>query len=218
VNHDGAVSRDSLVDRVRRILQQRILDGTYPPGTRLVELRLARELGTSQGPVREALRELEAGRLVASERYRGTRVRALDEQELWEGCQVRAVLEDLAARLALRQLQDELTAMRAMADRVRAAAEAGDLAALLREDLTFRHAIVAASGNQVLIRAWAAIASEEQARLILAQRREALAEFAADHRLVVEALGRGEGRVAGALLRQALDTAVTRAAEPGQAG
>ena len=200
-----AVSRDCMSDRVRHILVERIRDGSYPPGTRLVELRLARELGTSQAPVREALRELEAARLVETEPYRGTRVRAPSEQELWEGCEVRAVLEELAARLALRRLQDDLAGLRAAADAIRAAAEAGDVTACARHDLAFRRAIVAAAGNKVLLRAWEEIAREDQTRLALAQRRAGLPSFADDHRLVVEALVRGEGRVAGALLRQAFE-------------
>jgi DNA-binding GntR family transcriptional regulator len=193
-------------DRVRRILAERIRDGTYPPGTRLVELRLARELGTSQAPVREALRELAAAGLVESEPYRGTRVRTRSERELWEGCQVRAALEELAARLALPRLQDGLAELHATAEAVRAAAETGDLAACAREDLAFRRTIVAAAANQVLLRSWEAIACEEQIRLALSRWREGLASFAEDHRLVLEAFGRGEGRVAGALLRQGLES------------
>jgi DNA-binding GntR family transcriptional regulator len=201
-------------DRVRRILAERIRDGTYSPGTRLVELRLARELGTSQAPVREALRELAAERLVESEPYRGTRVRARSERELWEGCQVRAALEELAARLALPRLQDGLAELRATADAIGAAVETGDLAACAREDLAFRRTIVAAAGNQVLLRAWEAIACEEQTRLALSRRHEGLPSFAEDHRLVLEAFGRGEGRVAGAILRQALDSVGGQAGGP----
>jgi DNA-binding GntR family transcriptional regulator len=213
-NTGRPVSRECMSDQVRRILVERIRDGSYPPGMRLVELRLARELGTSQAPVREALRELEAARLVETEPFRGSRVRALSERELWDGCQVRAVLEELAARLALRRLQDDLAGLGALAAAIRAAAEAGDVAACARQDLAFRRAIVVATGNPVLLRAWEAIACEAQILLALAQRREGLPSFAEDHRLVVEALGRGEGRVAGALLRQALEAPAGATAEP----
>ncbi|MHC5541965.1 GntR family transcriptional regulator, partial [Singulisphaera rosea] len=68
------VRRDSIRGEIRRVLVKRILDGTYKPGDRLLELQIAREFQTSQGPVREALRELEALRLVESQTYRGTRV------------------------------------------------------------------------------------------------------------------------------------------------
>ena len=57
------VQRQSVPDQVRRTLTERILAGQYQPGERLVELQIARELGVSQGSVREAFRELEAARL-----------------------------------------------------------------------------------------------------------------------------------------------------------
>ena len=71
-------------DRIRDVLVGRILDGTYPAGTQLKELILAREFNVSQTPIREALRELEGSGLVTSERFRGTRVRGADWAEMRE--------------------------------------------------------------------------------------------------------------------------------------
>ena len=67
------LDRDCMSDRICRTLAERIIGGLLAPGERLVEMRIAKEFRTSQAPVREALRELEALRLVASEPYRGTR-------------------------------------------------------------------------------------------------------------------------------------------------
>src|SRR5664279_3052332 len=94
------VHRDSVRDQIKRVLLGRILDGAYKPGDRLLELQIAREFDVSQGPVREALRELEALRLVESQTYRGTRVRGVNAQEMREAYQVRSCLEELAAKLA----------------------------------------------------------------------------------------------------------------------
>ena len=68
------VNRAVFREQIKDALVQRILDGTYEPGQRLVELRIAEEFGVSQAPVREALRELEILRLVESEPFRGARV------------------------------------------------------------------------------------------------------------------------------------------------
>ena len=57
---DGSISRSVLAEQVKDHLLQAILAGRYPPDSRIVETRVARELGTSQAPVREALRGLEA--------------------------------------------------------------------------------------------------------------------------------------------------------------
>src|ERR671928_1603067 len=72
---DMAVTRAVLRDQIKDVLLQRILDGHYSPGQRIVETRVAEEFGVSQAPVREALRELEILRLVVSEPFRGARVR-----------------------------------------------------------------------------------------------------------------------------------------------
>src|SRR3954462_12935505 len=107
------VQRNCMREQIRRVLVQRILDGYYKPGDRLVELQIARELKTSQGPVREALRELEALRLVESETYRGTRVRALSEREREEVAQVRGILEQAAAQCSAVVLERNVAPLRA---------------------------------------------------------------------------------------------------------
>lgn len=66
-----SIARTVLREQVKDVLLERILRGELEPGERLVETRLARELGTSQAPVREALRDLELMRLVESEPFRG---------------------------------------------------------------------------------------------------------------------------------------------------
>ena len=68
--------------QLKEALLRRILGGHYRPGERLVELRIAAEFATSQGPVREALRELEATGLVTNVPRRGTYVAAV----LADGC------------------------------------------------------------------------------------------------------------------------------------
>ncbi|MGH3034284.1 MAG: GntR family transcriptional regulator, partial [Gaiellaceae bacterium] len=96
----SVLSRTVLREQVKEVLLARILDGTYAPGDRLVETRIAQELGTSQAPVREALRELELLRFVESKPYVGARVRELSEEELAEIYPVRAAIEEVAAREA----------------------------------------------------------------------------------------------------------------------
>ncbi len=68
---ETAISRSVLSDAVKDRLLEAILYGRYPPGSRIVETRVARELGTSQAPVREALRDLEALGVVEIAAFRG---------------------------------------------------------------------------------------------------------------------------------------------------
>src|SRR5207237_612339 len=83
---------------VKELILKRILTGAYAPGDRLVETRIAQELGTSQAPVREALRDLELLRFVESAPFKGSRVREVANEELLEIYPVRAALEELGAR------------------------------------------------------------------------------------------------------------------------
>src|SRR5258708_1295624 len=95
-----SVQKASVRAQVRRTLTEPILLGQYQPGGRLIELQIARELGTSQGSVREALRELEASRLVETTPHRGTRVRMVGVAEIREAYSVRGLLEQAAAPTA----------------------------------------------------------------------------------------------------------------------
>jgi DNA-binding GntR family transcriptional regulator len=187
-------------DQIRRVLVERILNGYYKPGDRLVELQLARELKTSQGPVREALRELEALRLVESETYRGTRVRALSEREMEDAGRVRGVLEQAAARWGAPALQRESAPLRATLEAIRAAAAIRDVDAYAEHNMTFHRLIVEASGNRVLLRLWDSLMLEVRTRIGLSQRAIDMVSAAETHVPIVEALERGDGETAGRLL------------------
>jgi DNA-binding GntR family transcriptional regulator len=187
-------------DQIRRTLVQRILDGYYRPGDRLVELQIARELKTSQGPVREALRELEALRLVESETYRGTRVRALSERECEDAGRVRGVLEQSAAVWAAPALQRNLGPLVAEFEAIRRCAATRDLDGYARHNMGFHRLIVEASGNAVLLRVWDSLTLEVRTRIGLSRLAGSLTSAAETHAPIVDAFERGDGETAGRLL------------------
>jgi len=189
-------------DQIRRVLVQRILDGYYKPGDRLVELQIARELRTSQGPVREALRELEALRLVESETYRGTRVRALSEREMEEAGQVRGVLEQAAAQWAAVVLKRNVAPLRAELEAMRKAAALHDLDGFARHNMAFHRLIVEAAGNPVLLRVWDSLILEVRTRIGLSKLDVDMAASAETHVPIIDAFDRGDGEAAGLLLRE----------------
>jgi DNA-binding GntR family transcriptional regulator len=86
------VRRSNLREQIKDVILQRIVEGVYGPGSRLVETRIAQELGVSQAPVREALRDLERLACVVHEPYRGCSVRAFSAAELMDAFPVRAAL------------------------------------------------------------------------------------------------------------------------------
>src|SRR5215210_7551356 len=126
-----------LRDQVKDALVERILDGFYGPGDRIVEMRVAEEFGVSQAPVREALRELELLRLVVSEPFRGARVREVSAEELAEIYPVRAALEEVAARGAAVNLAGDVAPLAEEIDAMRAAAKAADVHDFVTHDVAF---------------------------------------------------------------------------------
>ena len=78
----SGVARTVLREQVKELLIGRIIRGELGPGAPLVETRIAQELGTSQAPVREALRDLALLRLVETEPFRSARVRRFSEQDV----------------------------------------------------------------------------------------------------------------------------------------
>jgi DNA-binding GntR family transcriptional regulator len=147
--------RKVLREPVKAILLQRIISGEYPPGSRLVETRIAQELGVSQAPVREALRDLEQVGAVEHQPFRGCSVRALDMPELLEAFPVRAALESLAARMAAERIsEDELERLSGLLDEMAACAGQGDELGVGAANAAFHETIVEAAGNGTLERQW----------------------------------------------------------------
>jgi DNA-binding GntR family transcriptional regulator len=143
---------------VRERLLERILSGRYPPDARIVETQVARELGTSQAPVREALRGLEALGLVEITPFRGARVRRPTSRELLEAYAVRSALESLAARLAVPRLTNgDLSRLSAGVDSMQAAARAGDAHRVAEADARFHGTIVELADNGTLLKVWGSL-------------------------------------------------------------
>lgn len=206
--YNGAMSptapgfhRDSTALRVKQDLLRQILSGEIAPGTRLIELKLASEFQTSQGPVREALCELEGMELVTTVPYRGTRVREVTVKDVREAYQVRAYLEELSGRLAAPLLPDKLQPFEKAAKAALGAAKRNDIQGYTRHDIQFHRLIVAASENRILLRTWDSLAFEVHVQIRLLRDKVDLMAAQRDHWRILEALEKGNGATAGRLLR-----------------
>ncbi len=136
-------------------LLQAILAGRYPPHSRIVETRIARELGTSQAPVREALRGLEALGVVEILPFRGARVRRPGQKELLEAYAVRSTLEALGARLGVPALSDtDIVDLAGYYDEMQRAAASGDRHAVALADASFHGKLIEVTRNVTLQRVW----------------------------------------------------------------
>ena len=184
--------RLTLGRQIRDGLVRRIVSGELEPGSRLVETRIAEEYGTSQAPVREALRELEAIGMVETRPRRGTFVRHFIQQTLRESYVVRAALEETATRLALpagtlpfEALSGDVTAMRDAAAR-------GDAQATGAASVSFHRHIIDAAGNDLLKHAWESLQIEARTAVTLLAVEPDLTEVADEHDELLAVLRTGD--------------------------
>lgn len=199
VNPPAQLLRTGLADQIREFIVEGISSGRWEPGERVVERRIAAELGVSQGPVREALRQLEAERLIESLPNRGARVRDFTERDLAEIFPVRAGLERTAVELALPRLVDCVDALEEHNDRLAQAAREGDLQAQMRLSIAFHREIVETAGNRLLVAMWEGLGIELWTTLSLRLHHTEIYSKSAEHAELIEAF-RGGDREAPQLL------------------
>lgn len=146
-------------DRVHELVKAMAVTYRLPPGERINEVELARLLGVSRTPLREALNRLAAEGFLSATAHRGYSVRPLDPAQVMALYEYRAVLETGALRLAcLRAGDAEIAELTAFAERSRDAPE-GDRHALrlLALDEAFHERLAALSGNAEMLRALRAL-------------------------------------------------------------
>lgn len=183
--------RQTLSHQIRDTLVRQIVSGDLEPGERLVETRVAAMFGTSQAPVREALRELETFGLVEIKPRRGTFVRSFVRETLRESYVLRAALEETATRLVLMagtvpvdQLMDDVR-------RMRRAAQENDAEAVGLETVVFHRHIVEAAGNELIRRAWENLHIEARTSVTMMATTPDLRAIANDHQALLDSLTEG---------------------------
>lgn len=167
----------ALSDDVASRLRAAILSGAFAPGERLREEALARALGVSRGPVREALVELERQGLVVINRNRGAVVAQLSRDDLEELYTLRLAIEELAIRRAAEATDPEAIAgMSARIDAMRGAIERGITEQEAAElDLEFHDLIYDAANHRRLKDAWTIL--RPQIHILLLNRNVANEDF-----------------------------------------
>ena len=214
MTRQGAISRSVLSDQVKDRLLQAILDGRYPPGARIVETRVARELGTSQAPVREALRDLEALGVVETTAFRGARVRRPSAAELLEAFVVRTELETLAAQLAIPRLADaDLDELAGYIADMQRSADAGNAHAEAMADAAFHGRIVELSGNATLARVWRTLEPFSRTYITIEAPGADRRRIADQHAPVLDALRERDPALAATVLREHFENAAMMLAD-----
>ena len=168
-----AVESPTLDLEVLDRLRDAIVQGEIPPGRRINQLRTARHLGVSRGPVRAAMAKLAQEGLVENVPRRGSFTTALDRSTVVDLYGVREALESFAAAEAASRVTPEaVDELQQRVERMRTLAARKDVRRLVNADLEFHRRVVELSGNRQIVYLWRI--TEVNIRRILLFRQKAL--------------------------------------------
>jgi len=136
-------------------IKEAIQSGKLKPGDRIVEAELAREMGISRFPIREAISSLEKEGILVTLPFRGTYVTQLDEKDLEEVYTLRGALEELAIRILMESIDTKkIRKLESILAAMEQATHKGKVGRLIFGDMQFHQAICELSGHQRLLEIW----------------------------------------------------------------
>ena len=156
------VVRQSLKDQVKSILIDRMIDGDLAPGDRIKELQVAKELGTSQAPVREAIRCLETLGYVEHIPHVGAMVKTFNQSEIEEAYQVREALEVHSMALIGDSLNELVKELEAQLMVMQSAIRENNIRTFTQADNQFHRAIVSYCDNETMLSMWESLKMQVQ--------------------------------------------------------
>lgn len=187
----------SLADQVFDKLENDIIQGIYPKGEILTELKLVEQLGVSRTPIREALRRLEQERLIA-DAGKGSIVLGITEDDLLDIMNIRQRVEALAAYYATVNMTDEgRSELAHIVDLQEFYFNKGDMDHLRRVDDEFHDAICRLSKRNVITDTLVPLHRKTRRyRRIALENRERTAQSMGEHRQIYEAIVSGNAELA----------------------
>jgi DNA-binding GntR family transcriptional regulator len=202
----GLIERRSLHGELFDRLYEMILDGVLKPGDKINEPELCKLFGVSRTPLREAIKVLASAGLLTLVPNRGASVARISPHEVDELFPIMGALEALAGELACERISNaEIAAIRKLTDKMTRSYEAGDAAQYARLNQSIHEAIFKAAGNAELHQFYQTmLVRTHSARFTARKSPERWREAVEDHRLILEALERRDGRTLAAVLREHL--------------
>lgn len=198
-----ADAEGSIAPQVLRQLRQAIIQGELPPGSLVSEAEIARRLGVSRQPVREAFIKLQEAGLLSVRPQRGTVVQRISIEAVHGARFVREAVEAAVARAAAEARPPALPArLEALIAEQEIAARRADAAGFLRLDEAFHRAIAESAG---LAFAWTALeaikAQMDRVRFLSFEGATPLPELIRQHRAIADAIAAGRAEAAEAAMR-----------------
>jgi DNA-binding GntR family transcriptional regulator len=191
------VGGELLSATIKRVILDRIRAGHYEPGERIVELRLAKELGTSQSPVREALRDLAGIGVVTVHSRRGARVRQPTSKDLADVSLVRSEVDALAAQLATPLMPaDAVEQLAAACEEMATSLEARDYVRMTQADARFHRIIALSSDNQAVLRVFDQLEPFARTFITLTLPNTDIGSVVGEHQVILAAIRDGDATLA----------------------
>lgn len=206
--------------QVLEILRSEIMTGRYEPGERLIEAAISEELGTSRGPVREALRQLEHEGLVVSVPYRGAVVVDVSDEEVQEVLiPIRLTLESFSFRTAAELMtEDDFGELAKQVWLMSEGAKRGDLNQIVEADLRFHEVVISASGRPHTMQVWRSIWPRIRSYFLRYGRFRTLESNVDEHTELLEALRTRDPETVLEVLRRHIDVPSPRSAQANEVG
>jgi len=199
----GPISREMLSSKIKDRILQLILEGELQPGDRVVETRIARELGVSQSPVREAIRDLAGVGFVEIEPYRGASVRRFTREDFLDDMELRGELEAIAAQKAASRITaGQVAELRSLMEEMHAHGEQGDAHGQATKNTEFHRTVVRAAGSDSLERMWAMLEPFARTYMTAMVPGTDLVWLGDRHGVIVDALEAGDAELAARVMRQ----------------
>ena len=152
------ISQRTVEAQVLDRLREAIVQGYFPGGSQLNQVKVAAQFGVSRGPVRAAINNLEKENLVKNIPHRGTFVTPLDKKSIQDLYHVRAILEGYAVRLAVACCTPaDISLFLQLVRDIQAAARRGNTDEVVRLDFQIHEFFFDLSGNSFLIQIWSTI-------------------------------------------------------------
>ncbi|NJN85427.1 MAG: GntR family transcriptional regulator [Leptolyngbyaceae cyanobacterium SL_7_1] len=185
------------------VLREQILNGTFAPGTRLLEIELAEQFNLSRGTIRSALQQLTFEGLVVQFPYRGCAVSGLSAQDAWELYTLRGALEGLAARLVAETITpNKIAPLNAALQTLVDAAEQNSWQAVAKADFSLHQAIVQFANHRRLQEQYKIVGQQIQLYIISSNALNPnLDSIVEEHQQLVSAICSGDGAIAEQIAR-----------------
>lgn len=193
ITKESFIGKPSMSEELVLFIKQQILEGELKPGDRIIETKLAKELGISQTPVREAIRLLSGQGIITIVNNKGPIVRSLDMNDVFEIYSLRSAFESLAIRLAiLHASKEDIHKLEDFYNEMTRKLHDDSVESLLKESLHIHQTIIQLSGHSRLINSYESNSFQIRLAMRILGKQSTKLKEVEQHRELIEALLKGD--------------------------